>query len=174
MNEGGSPSPTDLLSSIAIADREVLKAVRSIVLEGAAVTPEIAELLIELSLPNNVDADSYIALKELKEALGYSGALLSRRISLLCESKWVETKRIGSQGVHGNSQKVRITEAGRAKVQPIWERYEALAEELLEGISRQDREAHYRVNQQICQKIGGAVSHAGLVVASEPEPEFLD
>jgi DNA-binding MarR family transcriptional regulator len=174
-NLNGLLSPTDSVNSISIADREVLKIIRSRILEGSGLTPEIAELLIELSLPDNLDGEGFISFRDLKNALEYSGALLSRRISVLCEETWAEAKRIETPGVHGNSQKIKITQKGREKIRPVWQRYERLADELLNGISQQDREAHYRVNRHICEKLGShSLLPAIAVQEAEPEPEFLD
>jgi len=175
----------DVLISIGIAQRALLKTIQWQVLAGSGLTLEIAELLIELSLPEHLDAEGYLSFRELREALGYSGGLLSRRIGCLCDSLWAETKRAApnlERGVHGNSQKVRITDCGRNKIAPIWRKYELLAEELLEGVSQADREAHYRLNKQICDKIRPqrlfletvGLPPLPLTPAPEPVQEFLD
>src|ERR1700722_9973058 len=109
----------DVLGGLFIAQRDLVKSLRTHVLAGSGMTPEIGEILIELyvagsqlSSTGHVDGDGYVSFRVLRSALGYSPGLLSRRISWLCDRRWAETKRAVpnvTQGLHGNSQKVRIT-----------------------------------------------------------------
>jgi DNA-binding MarR family transcriptional regulator len=162
-NRWQAVSASDVLGGVFIAQRNLHESLRSVVLAGSGLTPEIAELLVELFLtgghlssPEHVDADGFVPFRDLRAALGYSPGLLSRRIGWLCQHRWAETKRAApsvTEGLHGNCQKVRITELGRAKIGPVWERYDKLAQRLLAGFSSSDLAAHYRINEHISDKL---------------------
>jgi len=153
----------DVAGSVFIAQRDLLKSLRAEVLPGSGLTAEVAEILLELylaesrlSFPEHVDTDRYVSFRDLRAALGYSAGLLSRRIGWLCQRRWAETKRAApnvAKGLHGNCQKVRITEMGKSIMGPVWQRYEKLAERLLAGIAPSDLAAHYRVNELISNKL---------------------
>jgi DNA-binding MarR family transcriptional regulator len=158
-NRWPAVSAADVVGGVFIAQRDLLKSFRSHALAGSGLTPEIAEILIELYLAGNrlsstdhVDAHGYISFRELRTALDYSPGLLSRRVTWLCARQWAETRRAlpdVTEGLHGNSQKVRITQAGTDKIAPIWRRFDKLSERVLSGISPSDLGAHYRINEII-------------------------
>jgi DNA-binding MarR family transcriptional regulator len=162
-NRASVVSAADVVGGVFIAQRDLLASLRSQILAGSGLTAEIAEILIELflaeerlSLPKYADGDEYVSFRELRGALGYSPGLLSRRIAWLCERRWAETKRAApniAKGLHGNCQKVRITELGKGIVGPVWQRYGKLAEHLLAGISPSDLATHHRVNELISNKL---------------------
>jgi DNA-binding MarR family transcriptional regulator len=162
-NRWQAVSAADVLGGVFIAQRNLLESLRSHVLTGSGITMEIAEILIELYLaggllssPEHADVDGYIAFRDLRAGLGYSPGLLSRRIGWLCQRRWAEAKRTVpglAGGLHGNSQKVRITELGKARIGPVWQRYNKLAERLLADISPSDLAAHYRINELISDKL---------------------
>lgn len=153
----------DVVGAMFIAQRAVLGALRDQVLAGTGLTPELAEILVELYLagshlssPEHADTEGFVPFRDLRGALGYSAGLLSRRIGWLAENHWVETQRArpsAVQGLHGNCQKVRITELGREKIAPIWQGYDSLAQRLLAGISPSDLAAHYRINEAIVAQL---------------------
>src|SRR5665213_3554135 len=100
--------------------------------------------------------EGYVDFRDLKESLGFSPALLSRRIAYLCRHKWAEAQRTGSnpsKGIHGNCQKVRITALGIRKIEPVWDNYQRLARHLLSGMPAEDLAAHFRVNKLISDKL---------------------
>jgi DNA-binding MarR family transcriptional regulator len=162
-NRWQAVSAPDVLGGVFIAQRNLLESIRSHVLAGSGLTPEIAEILIELFLagghlssPEHADVDGYVPVRDLCAALGYSAGLLSRRIGWLCQRHWAETKRAVpsvADGLHGNCQKVGITELGKGKIAPVWQRYDKLAERLLAGFSPADLAAHYRINEIISDKL---------------------
>jgi len=162
-NRWQAVSAADVLGGIFIAQRNLLASLRSHVLAGSGLTPEISEILIELFLaggllssPEHVDVDGYVPFRDLRAGLGYSAGLLSRRIGWLCQRGWAETKRAEpsiAAGFHGNCQKVRITEAGKGKIGPVWQKYDKLAQRLLAGFSHSDLAAHYRINEILSDKL---------------------
>ena len=163
LNRSPAVSAADVLGGVFIARRNLLEAIRSRVLPGSGLTPEVAEILAELFVARDrlssqelVDVDGFVSFRDLRTALGYSAGLLSRRIGWLCQHHWAETKRAApdvAKGLHGNAQKVRITELGRGKIGPLWLAYDKLAERLLTGVSPSDLAAHYRVNEIISDKL---------------------
>ncbi len=163
LNRWQAVSAADVVGGVFIAQRDLLKTLRAHVLAGSGLTAEIAAILFELYLagshlssPEHVDADGYVSIRDLRTALDYSAGLLSRRIGWLCQRRWAEAKRAApsiAQGLHGNCQKVRITETGKGIVAPVWQRYDKLAERLLAGISPLDLAAHYRINELISDKL---------------------
>ena len=163
LNRWQAVAAADVVGGVFIAQRDLLKTLRSHVLAGSGLTAEIAAILFELYLagsrlssPEHVDADGYVSVRDLRTALGYSAGLLSRRIGWLCQRHWAEARRAApsiAQGLHGNCQKVRITESGKGIVAPVWRRYDELAERLLAGISPSDLAAHYRINEFISDKL---------------------
>ena len=184
-------SAADVVGGVFIAQRDLLKSLRLHVLAGSGLTPEIAEILIELFLAGghlssfeHADADGYLAFRNLQGALGYSPGLLSRRIGWLCQRRWAETKRAVpnvAEGIHGNCQKVRITPLGRDIIGPVWRRFDGVAERLLAGISPSDLAAHYRINEIISDKLRGrrfwmdeegqhSVARPATVTAREAKP----
>lgn len=145
--------PAEVLGGVFIARRELLKACRNRVLAGSGCTPEIAEILFELYLAKKGDAEGYISVRELGDALDYTPGLLSRRLSWLCGRKWAQTCRAVpdlARGIHGNCQLVRITKTGRAAAAPLWQKFEELAESILGELSPAELAAHYRISQRIC------------------------
>jgi len=163
-NRWPAVSAADVLGGVFIAERACLGALRSHVLAGSGLTPEVAEILFELYLagghlssPEHADADGFVPFRDLRSALGYTPGLLSRRIGWLCQHGLAETKRAApsvAEGLHGNCQKVRITEAGNAKISPLWLKSDKLAQRLLAGVSPSDLAAHYRVNEHISDQLG--------------------
>ena len=162
-NRWEAVSAGDVIGGLFIAQRIVLEATRTQALAGTGLSPELAEILIELYLAGEklsslecVDAEGFVPSRVLLAALGYSAGLLSRRTGWLCEHGWAETKRTTPNpggGLHGNCQKVRITEPGKAKIAPIWQSYDKLARHLLADLSPSDLAAHYRVNEIIASKL---------------------
>jgi DNA-binding MarR family transcriptional regulator len=162
-NRWHAVSAADVVGGVFIAQREFLKSLRSHALPGSGLTAEIAEILFELFLadgnlssPGHIDAEGYISMRDLLAALGYSPGLLSRRIGWLSQRHWVETKRAAPSivnGLHGNCQKVRITEMGNGIIAPVWRRCDDLARRVLTGISPEDLAAHYRINELISDRL---------------------
>ena len=163
LNRSQAVSAADVVGGLFIAQRDLLKSLRSHVLAGSGLTPEIVEILFELFLAGShfssqehVDDEVYICFRDLRTALGYSAGLLSRRITWLCHHGWAETMRATpsvAHGLHGNCQKIRITELGRDKIGPVWHEYDKLAERLLADFSPADLAAHYRINELISDKL---------------------
>lgn len=152
---GTSPdSRVAAIGALFVARRSALKAIRNQILAGTGLTPEIAELLFELLAATKDPAfpSGYVSCQDLLAAVDYSAGLLSRRLHWLAQKRWVEIKRSGSdleKGIHGNSRKVRITDAGKIKVTPVWKKYAGQAEEWLANIPAVDLAAYLRVNEII-------------------------
>jgi hypothetical protein len=110
-----------------------------------------------------VDAEGFVAFKHLKGVLVHDASLFARRIKKLAapDCALVEVRRIekhATPGLHGNTQRARITPAGMAAVQPIWERFRRLSAKLfaadaLKGFTQDELEAHVKVNEAISRAI---------------------
>lgn len=154
--------PTDTVTSIFVARRDLLQGVKSVV-AGSGLSVEECDLLVSLfgvmqldwsDLPH--DADHYVAFKALEDFLTHNPSLLSRRIRKLAEMKpplvEVEKPEAGS-GLHFNALRVRITAEGVKRIKPVWERFARMSANLLEGIPQRLLAAHYRVNEEISARI---------------------
>ena len=154
--------PTDAVTSIFTARRDLLQGVKSVV-AGSGFTVEAADLLISLfgvrelgwdDLPH--DEDNYVAFKELELYLVHNASLLSRRIRKLADMKppLVEVgKPEAGSGLHFNALRVRITGEGVKYIKPVWQRFAQMSANLLQGIPPRLLEAHYRVNEEISARI---------------------
>ena len=154
--------PTDTVTSIFTARRDLLQGVKSVV-AGSGFGVEEADLLISLfgvrelgwdDLPH--DADDYVAFKALEDYLVHNPSLLSRRIRKLADTKpplveIAETK--AGSGLHFNALRVRITGEGVKRIKPVWERFSRMSANLLQGIPPRLLAAHYQVNEQISTRI---------------------
>jgi DNA-binding MarR family transcriptional regulator len=156
------------LGSIFTARRDLVKAIRELVIHDFDLSMEESELLIELygtsrleSWEMKVDEEGWVTAKQLKEELVHDRTLLSRRLAKLAEAGLIESRKLwetkqGKTGkyknLHGNSQLVRITEAGTKKIAPIWEGYGQLEARLMEGVPLEQRRIHYEVNQTIRER----------------------
>ncbi len=154
--------PTDVVTSIFTARRDLLMIVKSVV-AGSGFTVEEADLLISLfgvrelgwnDLPH--DRDCYVAFKALEEFLVHNPSLLSRRIRKLATAKpplvEVAESEAGS-GLHFNARRVRISAEGIRRIKPVWERFARMSANLLQGLPPHLLEAHYRVNDEISARI---------------------
>jgi hypothetical protein len=154
--------PTDTVTSIFTARRDLLQGVKSVV-AGSGFTVEAADLLISLygvrklrwnDLPH--DAEDYVAFKALEDFLVHNPSLLSRRIRKLADAKppLVEVAEVeDGSGLHFNALRVRITGEGIKRIKPVWERFARMSANLLQGIPPRLLEAHYRVNEEISSRI---------------------
>jgi hypothetical protein len=154
--------PTDTVTSIFTARRDLLQGVKSVV-AGSGFGVEEADLLISLfgvrelgwdDLPH--DADDYVAFKALEDYLVHNPSLLSRRIRKLADTKpplvEIAEAKAGS-GLHFNALRVRITGEGVKRIKPVWERFSRMSANLLQGIPPRLLAAHYQVNEQISTRI---------------------
>jgi len=154
--------PTDTVTSIFTARRDLLQGVKSVV-AGSGFTVEESDLLVSLygvrelgwdDLPH--DEDDYVAFKELELYLVHNPSLLSRRIRKLADAKpplvEVAEAEAGS-GLHFNALRVRITAEGTKRIKPVWERFSRMSAKLVEGIPPRLLEAHHRVNEEISARI---------------------
>jgi hypothetical protein len=154
--------PTDVITGVFAARRDLLQGVKSVV-AGSGFTVEAADLLISLfgvrllgwdDLPH--DADGYVAFKELELYLVHNPSLLSRRIRKLADARppLVEVgKSEAGSGLHFNALRVRITGEGVKRIKPVWQRFAQMSANLLQGIPPRLLEAHYRVNEEISARI---------------------
>ena len=154
--------PTDTVSSIFTARRDLLHGVRAVV-AGSGFSVEEADLLISLYGAKELDWDDlehdkkgFVAFNQLERYLVHSASLLSRRISKLADTKpsLVEIAEADrASGQHFNAKRVRITKKGAKRIEPVWKRYEQMATILLEGIPQSDLRAHLAVNESICKRV---------------------
>jgi len=154
--------PTDTITSIFTARRDLLQGVKSVV-APSGFTIEEADLLVSLFGVRELgwddlahDAAAYVAFKELELYLVHNPSLLSRRIRKLADAKppLVEVgKPEAGSGLHFNALRVRITAEGVKRIKPVWERFARMSANLLQGIPPHLLEAHHRVNQEISARI---------------------
>jgi len=154
--------PTDTITSIFTARRDLLQGVKSAV-AGSGFTVEAADLLVSLygvrelgwdDLPH--DEGGFVAYKELEQFLVHNPSLLSRRIRKLADMRppLVEVgKPEAGSGLHFNALCVRITAEGIKRMQPVWERFARMSANLLQGIPPHLLKGHYEVNEQISARI---------------------
>ena len=154
--------PTDTVTSIFTARRDLLQGVKSVV-AGSGSTVEEADLLVSLygikvlgwdDLPH--DEGGFVAYKELEQFLVHNPSLLSRRIRKLADTKppLVEVAEVEVEsGLHFNALRVRITGEGVKRIKPVWERFAQMSANLLQCIPPHLLEDHHRVNEQISARI---------------------
>src|ERR1039458_6657912 len=157
-----SIEPTDVITGVFAARRDLLQGVKSVV-AGSGFGVEEADLLVSLfdvrelgwdDLPH--DAEHYVAFKALEDYLVHNPSLLSRRIRKLADAKppLVEVAEVeAGSGLHFNALRVRITAEGVKRIKPVWERFSRMSANLLQGIPPRLLEAHYRVNEEISARV---------------------
>ena len=154
--------PTDTVSSIFVARRDLVQGVKSVV-AGSGFTVEEVDLLVSLFGVRELgwddlahDDEGYVAFKALENFLTHNPSLLSRRIRKLADAKpslvKVRKPEAGS-GLHFNALRVRITVAGIKRIRPVWERFSRMSANLLQGIPQHLLDAHYRVNEEISARV---------------------
>ena len=154
--------PTDTVTSIFTARRDLLQGVKSVV-AGSGFTVEEADLLVSLYGVRELgwddlshDKEDYVAFKELEHFLVHNPSLLSRRIRKLAAAKppLVEVAEAqAGTGLHFNALRVRITVEGVKRIRPVWERFSRMSANLLQGIAQRRLKTHYRVNAEISARI---------------------
>jgi len=154
--------PTDTVTSIFTARRDLLQGVKSVV-AGSGFGVEEADLLISLFGVRELgwddlahDAAAYVPFKELELYLVHNPSLLSRRIRKLADAKpplvKVGKPKAGS-GLHFNALRVRITSEGIKRIKPVWQRFAQMSANLLQGIPPRLLAAHHHVNEEISARI---------------------
>jgi len=156
------PDCTETVSSIFVARRDLLHGAK-LVIQGSPFTVEEADLLVSLYGVKELgwndlepDIDGYVTYRQLENFLVHSASLLSRRIIKLAKVKPALLEVADGDvtaGQHFNSKRVRITAQGIKAIKPVWERYQVLSAELVQGFTGEQRIGHYAVNTGISQKI---------------------
>jgi len=154
--------PTDTVTSIFAARRDLLQGVKAVV-AGSGFTVEEADLLVSLYGARELDwndlehdREGFVAFNQLERFLVHNPSLLSRRIRKLATAKpaLLEVAEADlALGQHFNSKRVRITKAGAKRTEPIWKRFQQMSAIVLEGIPPRLLLAHHRVNQEISARI---------------------
>jgi signal transduction histidine kinase len=152
--------PTDTISSIFTARRDLLQGVK-FMLADSGFTIEEADLLTSLYGVRELqwadlahDDEGYVAFKALESFLVHNPSLLSRRIRKLADAKppLVEVAKAGA-GQHFNALRVRITEEGTRRIRPVWERFSRMSANLVKDIPQPLLEAHLQVNELLNKRI---------------------
>lgn len=143
-----------------------MRGIRDTLLENSGLTVDQAEILVELygasKLPEwtyRADSGTFVPIKKLREEMVHGTASISRRIKELGPDGmgFIEVGKTKARDRpsprHFNEKALRITAAGLKVVKPIWEGYRRMAECLLEGVSKTDRQAHLRVNRKIQERL---------------------
>jgi DNA-binding MarR family transcriptional regulator len=154
------PGAKSNLASIFRVRRDLLKPIRDLVLADSALSVDRADLLLELLWVRKgngeikPDADGFVTFKQLEGSLLNSQPHVSRRIKEMANEEWVESEetKVG-HGFHANSHRTRITGRGLKIIEPVWAKYQKLADEIFQEISGKDRQTHLRVNENIRRAI---------------------
>jgi hypothetical protein len=154
--------PTDTITSIFAARRDLLQGVKAVV-AGSGFTVEEADLLVSLYGARELDwndlehdREGFVAFNQLERFLVHNPSLLSRRIRKLAAAKPALLEVADADltlGQHFNSKRVRITTKGVKRTEPIWNRFQQMSANLLQGIPPHLLVAHHRVNQEISARI---------------------
>jgi len=161
-NRAATIEPTETVSSIFTARRDLLHGVRAVV-AGSGFSVEEADLLVSLFGVRELDWDDldhdkegFVAFSQLERYLVHSASLLSRRIRKLAAAKpaLLEVDEVDpASGLHFNAKRVRITREGVKRIEPVWRRYQQMSARVLEGIPARLLEAHHAVNEEISKRI---------------------
>lgn len=154
--------PTDAVTSIFTARRDLLQGVKAVV-AGSRFSVEEADLLVSLYGARELDWDDlehdregFVAFSQLERYLVHNPSLLSRRIRKLADAKPPLLEVADADltlGQHFNSKRVRITKEGVKRTEPIWNRFQEMSANLLQGIPPRLLAAHHQVNEEISARI---------------------
>ncbi len=155
--------PTDTVSSVFSARRDLLQGVKAVV-AGSGFSVEEADLLVSLFGARALDWNDLEHDGEgirgfqsgFERFLVHNPSLLSRRIRKLAAAKPALLEVADADlalGQHFNSKRVRITKEGVKRTEPIWNRFQKMSANLLEGIPPRLLVAHHRVNEEISARI---------------------
>ena len=155
-------TPTDTVTSIFAARRDLLHGVKAVVAD-CNFTVEEADLLISLYGARVLDWDDlehdkegFVLFNQLERYLVHNPSLLSRRIRKLADTKppLLEVADADpATGQHFNAKRVRITKDGMRQIEPVWKRFQKMSATLLEGIPQRLLDAHREVNERISAEI---------------------
>ena len=154
--------PTETISSVFVARRDLLHGVKAVV-AGSGFTVEEADLLVSLYGVRELnwddlehDKEGFVAFNQLERYLVHNPSLLSRRIRKLADAKPALLEVADADrtsGQHFNAKRVRITKEGVKRIEPVWRRFQQMSAKLVAGIPQRLLEAHYDVNQRISAEI---------------------
>jgi len=154
--------PTETISSVFIARRDLLHGVKAVV-AGSGFTVEEADLLVSLYGVRELcwddlehDKENFVAFNQLERYLVHNPSLLSRRIRKLADTKPALLEVADADpasGQHFNAKRVRITKEGVKRIEPVWKRFQQMSAKLLAGIPQRLLDAHHDVNQRISAEI---------------------
>jgi len=167
------------IRSLIRAHRE-LKFALPWVVKNSRLTVEEADLLLclyEVYQPGREalarDGDGFVACHELAGVLVHHPSLLSRRLIKLaksCPPLLEVAKGNAATRRHGNSKRVRLTSAGVKEIAGVWQRYQAMAASMLQGIPEPDRVAHDQINREIRRRIRAGRAGLEMFLAGQLAP----
>lgn len=171
--------PIDNVLALFEMARNVRKPIKEETLAGTNLSVERADVLVILFLARSESSGSlpgephagYVLLSVLRDRLVHSLApskfLISRWLAQMGAEGWVETRSVDER-----RKEARITPMGIAIIEPVWERYRRLAEQLLQGVPTEDRVAHYEVNEAMSRALRPfwlkATAPLGINLLAEP------
>ena len=159
------PQPVKNVGTLLEARALIVKAMPNHVLQSVGLSLEQCEILVELR--NAVDyadwrpqADEagYLTRQQLREARVHDASLLTRRLTGLEEQGLLEIKKAkelptSDPDLHGNTLLIRLTAAGRRRINPVWQRYESFCKKLSKGIPASQLAVHEAVNRKIADQV---------------------
>ncbi len=135
------PEPVDVVMSVFATRRDLVQVAHALLEESDLGLPEADLLLLlygiqELGWPDCPrDTEGYISFRDIQKAQTHEASGFTRRVQGLASRRLVETAvALKSDGLHGNSRRLRLTREGIDLVAPMFLRYRQRAAELLRGV----------------------------------------
>jgi hypothetical protein len=155
----------NIITALKVRRELITPRVKERLLEGTDLTLEKADILVDLYGAKELNwsdpkanKEGFVAFKQLQASLVHgessSQVLLSRRARELEGQSRIEVKKAKrDQKYLGENDGFRITEKGILVVEPIWKRYNELAEDLMQEVSPNMRLVHSQVNEALLLKL---------------------
>ena len=142
--------PAENLMSVFVTAKAIRLAIeRSVILPEDGLSVERTDLLVVLYVTGRFTSFGEIQ-RSLVQSFSPSRHIISKWIGEMGPEK---SGFVDTQPLHGKRMAAAITQKGIANVKPILDRYNRLADRLLDDVSEQDRKAHLLVNRTISNSI---------------------
>ena len=155
----------NIITTLKVRRELMTPRIEARLLDGTDLTLERADILVDLygalkwdwSDPR-ADAEGFVTLKQLRassvQGESSSQVLFSRRIRDLEGQGRIEIRKgKPDQTYLGENDRFRITEKGILVIAPVWNKYQELAEDLMEDIPLRMRLVHSQVNEKLLRKL---------------------
>jgi len=155
----------NIITTLKVRRELMTPRVKERLLEGTNLTLEKADILVGLygvmkfDWPDpRSDEEGFVTFKPLQASSVHSQSssqfLFSRRIRDLEGADWIEIRKAKpDQKYLGENDRFRITEKGILVIEPVWNKYQELAEDLMEDVPPRMRLVHSQVNEKLLRKL---------------------